>query len=369
MWDELHARSRSNGFTIRSIWIADVAQQAASSVLNEKILGNDRKLCDLSTTIVTDTRLASWYDHSRDLLHMINHFRKEMPMPFVGIGHSMGGCQLANLAYIHPRLFSTLILLDPVIQDHAMSDASLEVVVKTGYIPARLSTYRRDVWPSRAEAEASFLKTPYYKAWDSRVLKAWVKHGLRDTPTLLHPDKKNGEVTLTTTPHNEVNTFLRRVQNPYEDILDLDPAYAANMDKLPFYRNEISEVFHRLPALRPSVLWVFGEKSEMSGQHAQDLKMRSVGTGIGGSGGVAKGRVDKVVLKDIGHLVAMEEPKKCADAAAPWIGKEMSRWRQQLEVYTKWTKLSDKEKITVLPDWYEKIGPPLGKPKQAQSKL
>ena len=34
---------------------------------------------------------ASWYDHPRDLLHMINHFRKEMPRPLVGIGHSMGG--------------------------------------------------------------------------------------------------------------------------------------------------------------------------------------------------------------------------------------------------------------------------------------
>ena len=37
---------------------------------------------------------ASWSDHARDLLHMINHFRRDMPRPLVGIGHSMGGNNL-----------------------------------------------------------------------------------------------------------------------------------------------------------------------------------------------------------------------------------------------------------------------------------
>jgi alpha-beta hydrolase superfamily lysophospholipase len=37
---------------------------------------------------------ASWFDHSRDLLHLINLKRDEMPRPLVGIGHSMGGAQL-----------------------------------------------------------------------------------------------------------------------------------------------------------------------------------------------------------------------------------------------------------------------------------
>lgn len=37
---------------------------------------------------------ASWLDHSRDLLHIINHFRDDMPRPIVGIGHSFGAAQL-----------------------------------------------------------------------------------------------------------------------------------------------------------------------------------------------------------------------------------------------------------------------------------
>ena len=44
-----------------------------------------------------DFRRTRWipaFDHSRDLLHMINHFREEMPQPIVGVGHSMGAGQL-----------------------------------------------------------------------------------------------------------------------------------------------------------------------------------------------------------------------------------------------------------------------------------
>jgi len=46
LWEELYSVSKTKGFRIRSIWIADVAQQGASGVLNENVLGDDRKwLC------------------------------------------------------------------------------------------------------------------------------------------------------------------------------------------------------------------------------------------------------------------------------------------------------------------------------------
>ena len=43
LWEDLHTHSKSNGFRIRGIWIADLAQEGASGVLNEHLLGNDRK--------------------------------------------------------------------------------------------------------------------------------------------------------------------------------------------------------------------------------------------------------------------------------------------------------------------------------------
>ena len=43
-WDELfHLLSRTKRVQIRSIWIADMSNQGRSGVLNESVLGNDRK--------------------------------------------------------------------------------------------------------------------------------------------------------------------------------------------------------------------------------------------------------------------------------------------------------------------------------------
>ena len=79
LWDDLHGRLAEQKLRIRGIWISDVAQQGASGVINEELLGND----------------PSWSDHPRDLLHLINLKRKEMPRPLIGIGHSMGGNHLS----------------------------------------------------------------------------------------------------------------------------------------------------------------------------------------------------------------------------------------------------------------------------------
>lgn len=47
LWDELYQRMTEAGKSIRGIWIADVAHQGESGVLNEKKLGNDRS-CTVS---------------------------------------------------------------------------------------------------------------------------------------------------------------------------------------------------------------------------------------------------------------------------------------------------------------------------------
>lgn len=78
LWEDLLPLISKHGWRIRSIWATDVAHQGHSSVLNEHLLGNE----------------PAWHDHSRDLLHLINLKRDQMPRPIVGIGHSMGGNQL-----------------------------------------------------------------------------------------------------------------------------------------------------------------------------------------------------------------------------------------------------------------------------------
>ncbi|KAH9865736.1 hypothetical protein J1614_009323 [Plenodomus biglobosus] len=321
LWDELLQRGEKFGFRIRGIWIADVVNQGWSSVLNEDKLGDD----------------PAWLDHSRDLLHMVNVFRAQMPRPLIGVGHSMGGCQLANLSLLHPRLFETLILVDPVIQPRMSLSGNIG--------PAAASSRRRERWPSRAEALKSFKKSKFYQAWDTRVLDRWVQHGLRDVPTKLFPDAKAPEVTLTTTKHQEVMTFLR--PNFAARPGDTEPSSASftttnptlnrrthadmtpqSEPQTPFYRGESAIVFNQLPALRPSVFYIFGSESSLTNPAIIEEKVAMTGVGVGGSGGRAEGRVDSVTVQDAGHLIPMEKVGETADHIGTWLKKEMARYRE-----------------------------------------
>lgn len=269
---------------------------------------------------------ASWIDHSLDLLLMVNHF--QLPRPIMGIGHSMGGNELVGLSLMHPRLFCGLILIDPVI-------SSLRN--KGNFLPAFASSRRRNVWPSRAVAESSFRKAPFYKTWDPRVLELWLTHGLRDDPST------KGQVILRTTRDNEVHSFVRPMVRPplekggplrppnrtsHPDFDFIDPVSLVGAPQL--YRPEPMMIYQRLPNLRPPVLYIFGLKSELSIPLARAGKMATTGTGPGGSGGNFEGRVKEVLL-DVGHLIPMEMPVQTAEASAKWMVDELAIWRKQEE--------------------------------------
>jgi len=298
----------------------------------------------------------SWADHPRDLFLMVNHFREHMKRPLIGIGHSMGGNNLINLSLMHPRLFTSLIMIDPVVQRYPS--------VQGNYGPARASVRRRELWASRSEAETKLKRSKFYQAWDPRVLDRWLKYGLRDLPTRLHPSiptsstpptvsadpslalidpsKEEIPITLATTKHQEVLTFLRaniptgEHPNPGEhpnlethpDIdLDVPPTS-------PFYAPVSIATFLRLPHLRPSVFYIFGSQSDLSAPVLKADKLANTGTGVGGSGGVKAGRVSEVTFEGIGHLIPMEVVDRTADACAGWLEPELSRQ----------TRLDDKQK-------------------------
>lgn len=369
LWDDLLAESESKqqGFRIRGIWITDLAHQAESSHINQKLLGND----------------PSWSDHARDLLHLINLKRNDMPPPLVGIGHSVGGAQLVDLSLIHPRLLSTVVLLDPVIQMR-----SSEITPDSLNGPVVLSTWRRDVWDSREVAAASFRKSKFYQAWDSRVLDLWIQHGLRDVE---EEDKKGEEeeeekeggrkkkesssspypstrpVTLATSVAQEVWLFLRPnyggsgegeegTSIDRETHADLDPQAPINY---PFYRPEPARIFRSLPHLRPSALYVLASDSYVSGVDPtlNQLKIETTGTGVGGSGGVQHGRVKAVNLKNTGHMIPLERPTQTATLVADWITQEINRWKKSQDEFDRlWKGKSLKEKQSLDQTWKAWMG-------------
>lgn len=291
----------------------------------------------------------------------------------------MGGCQLANLSLLHPRLFETLILIDPVIHKKAS--------LLNSSSPAVASARRRDRWPSREEAEIGFKKSKFYQSWDPRVLDRWIQYGLRDAPTKLFPDAKRPEVTLTTTKHQEVMTFLRpnfvespdgiepssaeySLTNPkfnrrtHPDIIPLEIAQA------PFYRAETAIVFNQLPSVRPSVLYMFARHSFLTIDEMIEGKMERTGSGPGGSGGRAEGRVAQVMVEDAGHLIPMEKVEESADHIGGWIGKEMVQyWDGECKTTAEWEDLKGVQRSIMSAKFVEQLNMSQPEKKKADSKL
>ncbi|KAJ5085061.1 hypothetical protein N7532_009832 [Penicillium argentinense] len=338
LWDDMYERLRVHNRRIRSIWIADVVQQGQSSVLNEAILGDD----------------PSWFDHGRDLLFMLNQFQDQITQPIIGVGHSMGGMQLAHLSLMHPSLFQGLVLVDPVIQRENPS--------RKYALP---STYRRDLWSSRAEAAEKFRSSTFYRSWDPRVLEKWIEYGLRDLPTKLYPTSSESEsqtpaVTLTTTKSQELFTFLRSSYIDERSGLPRgspgEEMHPDDIDGFPFYRPEPPMIFRRLSELKPALMYLFGSKSDLSSPEARQEKLQVTGTGVGGSGGVTCGRVKEVVLP-CGHLVPMELVAESAHASADFIDSELTYWESQKLIFKKaWGSIPLAQRTNIDEQWKRHMG-------------
>ena len=295
---------------------------------------------------------ASWFDHSLDLLQMINHFRKEMPLPLVGFGHSLGGTQIVHLALLHPRLFSTLILIDPIIKPRP-APAGEHMIV------AYWSTFKRDTWPSQQEGEKAIKKNPVFRSWDPRVVDLYVQYGLRKV--------KAGDdaVTLTTSKHQEVWSIARPAYptDLDEPLVGWTPTRALHPDILPsatgnaynkpvpFYRPESSMVFSQLPSLRPHVLFITPTSSTVANSAVRAETIGIIGRGQGGNGGLDEGAVKEVIIDKSDHFVAFSKPREVASVASDWLGLQAQAWQEEAREWEKWASLPLSKKQMVDKHW------------------
>lgn len=255
---------KSSNNLIKAVFVHDVVSQGLSGRINASSLGDE----------------YSWSDSSRDILTMIHELRKRGSMtydPIVGIGHSMGGCQIAHASMLHDRMFLSTILIDPIILGLSGFDNGGRV--------AQLSAKRRDTWPSKEEARLLLLKSPFYRSWHPDVFEKWMTYGLTTTG-------RGTEVELTTTPAQEVYSFLHFL--PYKDTVETNPDTA-------------TFVYRHLKYLTHAVHLVFGELSTTISQERRQDMHRQLQNGS---------RID---VPDCGHLVPMEKPEECARICAQYI--------------------------------------------------
>lgn len=260
-----------------------------------------------------------------------------------------------NLSLMHPRLLSTLILIEPVIQG--------------GFPPgpnaAMASTFRPDLWPTRAAAESTFRKNRFFRTWDKRVLDKYLQFGLRNVPTALYPVSADGQavppdaVTLTTTKHQEVWVYLRSNFDPQDERQDklLNPDLDLQTHgQFPFTRAESWITQSNLPRLRPSVLYIWGAASELYSPEGEAEKMAVTGVGVGGSGGAKAGKVERIVVKGHGHMVPCTFVRGCAEYAADWLGRWLTQYKADEDFYRNHdSKKSARGMLVVSDEWKKRV--------------
>ncbi|GKZ74257.1 hypothetical protein AnigIFM50267_011756 [Aspergillus niger] len=348
LWEDLYARSKKEGFKVGSIWIADATNQGVSGIINEAGLGND----------------PSAFDHSRDLLLLMNHFRHKMTRPIMGVGHSLGATQLVFLSLMHPRILQSLMLIEPyIIEKNTDADAPLLV---------HLTKHKRDVWPSRAAAEEKARQ--YLRSWDPRVLERWFQWGYREVPTALYPKAgahdSETPVTLTTTKFQEAMIYARanpnrhkelglqtenngeRLPEPPHDPLFFPDVMAGLPPGQQAYRPEPIVAGKLLPHLRPSALFLSGSSSPLFKSGLHTTMAERTGDSIGGSGGVRYGRVRHLWVEGAGHALPLEKVDLTASTLGEWIRTEMERWStDERRIAAGWEDLSPGERSRFTKEW------------------
>ncbi|KAG1867458.1 Alpha/Beta hydrolase protein [Suillus tomentosus] len=183
---------------IDEIWSWESVQHGDSALLNRQNLSGS----------------FDWTDNARDIANfLINYMPEEsgfFSRTLVVVGHSVGGCVAALVALHFPALFSSLILVDPMIDtftefpwEHAQS------------LVGRI-LLRRQHWPSREDALRSFKLSPLFSSWHPDVLRLYVDYGLYEDGS--------GRIALKTPPVHEaiISANVRTGRETWELMETLD---------------------------------------------------------------------------------------------------------------------------------------------------
>jgi pimeloyl-ACP methyl ester carboxylesterase len=321
MWDLI---CQTNLPPVRAIWALDIASAGKSFLLNRDEIGDE----------------PHWFDASRDILQMVNHFQTEMKPPLVGFGQSWGGAVLAMAASWHPRLFQGLILSEPILETgyyhfnevHANAD---EFKKLQGGVAAAGIAKRKRYFSSRKALVESVQRLPMWKAYDPRVLNQILKFDYQDL--------EDGRVELVTPPYQAFQFFQRP-----------SPALPGYPEAEEY--NDRREDANFPPGWYQEMGW--HAKQALTGLHCRMLFLwESEGTFVSNEGYrkrvmeaalARKSRENKVQQEFVegGHSLTLFVPLRTAQATARWLQGVWKEWTADEENRQKHARI-DAENIPV----------------------
>lgn len=117
--------------------------------------------------------IADWGEPARDLAELVAHLGIK---DAVGVGHSMGGHLLVQVAAAHPAAFKRLVLIDPVmLPPEIYVNPHLTALPKDAVHPV---AKRRNTWRSWQEMFDAFKARHPYSLWRPKVLEDYCRFGL-----------------------------------------------------------------------------------------------------------------------------------------------------------------------------------------------
>ncbi|KAJ3573724.1 hypothetical protein NP233_g2240 [Leucocoprinus birnbaumii] len=175
---------------IREVWAVDCPNHGHAGILNREML----KRKEFETFFGCEGYAIA-----------VHHFLLAAPTCFgvdfskkrlVGLGHSLGANGLLLLQALQPIFpFLSLIIVEPVVEpgDGHDLDALRQKLVGN-------AINRKSEWRSRDEAFLYLKEDSRTKRWDEKVMKAFVKHAIGESPS--------GTVTLACMPQQERIMYL-----------------------------------------------------------------------------------------------------------------------------------------------------------------
>ena len=138
--------------------------------------------------------ISDWVAPAQDLAELVEHLNLQGA---VGVGHSMGGHNLVQVAAIHPQAFKRLVLVDPVIMAPEVYETATAWPPDKEHPIAR----RRNHWATWQDMYDAFKDRKPYSLWDPKVLADYCQHG-----TVLKQDGSG--VELACPPSIEASIYM-----------------------------------------------------------------------------------------------------------------------------------------------------------------
>ncbi|KAF9238980.1 hypothetical protein BU15DRAFT_62247 [Melanogaster broomeanus] len=172
------------GYMVDEVWAWEAVQHGDSGLINAHNLSG----------------ISDWWDDARDIAHFLLSYlpedleTKALPVrlkrlpestsearkehgyrtrKMVVVGHCFGGCTSLRAAVDFPKLFSSIILVDPALIQPYRSIRDCNIWVLGAFS-------KRSQWASREDALQLFKTLPFFRTWKPEVLQLYADHALTD---------------------------------------------------------------------------------------------------------------------------------------------------------------------------------------------